>query len=114
MIPLSKQIKKDKNELRAEIGNQNYFSVITEIGDNQTKKVTLRSRKVYLFINSHINQRCVMLITYFDGIGMRTDVIYKSSDDAVPKISSDNDELTITTKSLARGKLFQLNALNCG
>lgn len=105
MIPKCIQNKKEHKELENKINGMNYLSILGSISDNETMNFSVESRKVYLFINSHIHQRCIILITIFNNT-IATDIIYKSSDNATPTISLDNNIITITSPSLCRGKLF--------
>jgi len=78
--------------------------------DKQTKTIEIENNKVYLFINCHAYQRCMLFITTF---GLNIDVIFKSSDLAVPTITRDGTLLTITAPQQARGYLFKINDLYC-
>ena len=78
--------------------------------DKQTQTVEIEDKKVYLFINSHAYQRCMLFITTF---GLNIDVIFKSSDLAVPTITREGTTLTLTAPQQSRGYLFKINNLPC-
>lgn len=99
-------------ELEDKINNMKYLSILGSVGDNETKTFIVNSGKVYLYINSHIFQRCIVLITIYNDI-IAKDIIYKSSDAAIPTISLNSNELTIESKMQCRGKLIRLNNLVC-
>lgn len=83
------------------------------IGDNTTKEIEINLNKVYLFINSHTYQRCMLFITTFKN-SLKIDTIFKSADSAVPEITMEDNKLIITTKNQARGYLFKIQDINCG
>ena len=99
-------------ELEKKINNNTYLSILGSVGDNETKTFPVNSGKVYLYINSHVFQRCIVLITIYNDI-IAKDIIYKSSDAAIPTISLNSNELTIESKMQCRGKLIRLNNLIC-
>lgn len=112
MIPKCIQNRKEHKELEDKINNMQYLSILGNIGDSQTKTFSVASGKVYLFINSHVYQRCIILISIFNDTIVK-DIIYKSSDTAIPTISLNSNELTIKSLTQCRGMLFRLNNLKC-
>ena len=99
-------------ELEKKINNNTYLSRLLTITDGETKSVAVDSRKVYLYINSHIYKRCVILITVYNNI-INTDVVYKSADNALPTITLEDNKITIKALPQCRGILFRLNNLVC-
>lgn len=99
-------------ELEKKINNNTYLSRLLTITDGETKSVAVNSGKVYLYINSHIYKRCVILITVYNNI-INTDVVYKSADNALPTITLEDNKITIKALSQCRGILFRLNDLVC-
>lgn len=96
------------------------LKAVFSINDGETKTYDAGVNGVYLFINSHVYKRCILLITLFNRADLvkrfNVDVIYKSEDDAVPIITynTTTNALTIQAKSSKqqiRGSLFKLNAL---
>lgn len=99
-------------ELEKKINDNTYLTSLLTIGDGETKSVAVNSGKVYLYINSHIYKRCVILITVYKN-EIKTDIIYKNDDNALPTITLEDNEITIKALSQCRGKLFRLNNLVC-
>ena len=82
------------------------------ITDKQTQTIEIQHNRVYLFINCHTYQRCMLFITTYSG-GLHVDTIFKSSDTAVPTITMEGTNLTITMPHQARGFLYSLKGLWC-
>ena len=99
-------------ELEKKINNNTYLSRLLKITDGETKSIEVNSGKVYLYINSHIYKRCVILITVYNNI-VNTDVVYKSDDNALPTITLEDNKIIIKALSQCRGILFRLNDLVC-
>ena len=94
-------------ELLSEILNNKFLNYVGSINDNETKKFTIQQNRVYLFFNTHTFYRSVLLITTYSG-GLNSDVIFKSSDSAVPTVTMSGTTLTIKTTNQARGYLYQI------
>ena len=82
------------------------------ITDKQTRTLEITHDRVYLFINCHTFQRCMLFITTYRG-GLQVDTIFKSSDLAVPTITMEGTTLTITMQQQARGFLYSVRGLWC-
>ena len=87
--------------------NNKFLNYVGSINDNETKKFTIQQNRVYLFFNTHTFYRSVLLITTYSG-GLNSDVIFKSSDSAVPTVTMSGTTLTIKTTNQARGYLYQI------
>lgn len=83
------------------------------VGDGDTKTIAIEKKKVYLYINSHLYERCMLFLTFYNDI-LNIDTIFKSSDSAVPTITIEGNALTIKGTPHSRGYLFKINDLNCG
>ena len=110
------QINTAKSDLTSKINDSIANSFATrldlKLGDLETKIVTIERGKPYLYINCHISGRCMLLITTgLSDTEVKTDVIFKSNDLAVPQISRDGNNLTLKYLSVHRGYLFGLNKL---
>lgn len=69
---------------------------------------------VWLFINSHVYRRCILLITVHKGTQrFNVDTIYKNEDAAVPNIVYDinTNTITVTPKAQCRGFLYRITGL---
>ena len=82
------------------------------ISDTQTKEVEIELNKVYIFINSHTYKRCMLFLTTCTN-SLRKDIIFKSTDDAVPTITMDGNVLKIVAQSQMRGSLFKIEDISC-
>lgn len=82
------------------------------ITDKQTRTIEITLNRVYLFINCHAYQRCMLFITTFSG-GVTVDTIFKNNDTAVPTITMEGTTLTITMPQQARGFLYSVRGLWC-
>lgn len=80
------------------------------VGDGQTETFNVNGANgVYLFMNTHINQRCIVLLTLYNYSTVNVDVIYQSSPQAVPSFSLNNNTLTIVGAANCRGYLYLLS-----
>lgn len=84
------------------------------MGDSSVESFTIEYKKVYLYINTHIYQRSIVLITILNGSTYNADVIFKSSNSATPTISISGTTLTITNQNQTRAELYQLTGQICG
>lgn len=112
---LEKQINETESTLNTNIQNvQNNMSTTrigNRVGDTESKTFTVDINAVYLLINTHAYKRCIMLITTYTEKPC-ADVIFKSDDTAVPTVSQNWNQLTITTKSQARIYLYKINGVS--
>ena len=96
-----------KNKFDNELKTYNYTK--NYIADSTTRTFKISTGEVFLYINSHIAQRCILLITIWKASNIvRIDTIYKSSDNAVPTITFSGETLSITQPSMSRGYLYEL------
>lgn len=109
---LEKQINETESTLNTNIQNvQNNMSTTrigNRVGDTESKTFTVDINAAYLLINTHAYKRCIMLITTYTE-KPTADVIFKNDDTAVPTVSQNWNQLTITTKSQARIYLYKIN-----
>lgn len=112
---LEKQINETESTLNTNIQNvQNNMSTTrigNRVGDTESKTFTVDINAAYLLINTHAYKRCIMLITTYTEKPC-ADVIFKSDDTAVPTVSQNWNQLTITTKSQARIYLYKINGVS--
>lgn len=112
---LETQINETESTLNTSIQNVKNSMSTTKIGnrvgDTETKTFTVDINTTYLLINTHAYKRCIMLITTFTEKPC-ADVIFKSDDTAVPTVSQNWNQLTITTKSQARIYLYKINGVS--
>ena len=100
-----------EQELEKDISN--FASKIDfNVSDNSTKEIEIKLNKVYLFLNCHTYQRCMLFLTTYSG-GLKIDTIFKSSDNALPIITMEGNKLKITSSGQMRGYLFKVQDLNC-
>lgn len=112
---LETQINETESTLNTNIQNVKNNMTTTRIGnrvgDTESKTFTVDINAVYLLINTHAYKRCIMLITTYTEKPC-ADVIFKSDDTAVPTVSQNWNQLTITTKSQARIYLYKINGVS--
>lgn len=112
---LEKQINETESTLNTNIQNvQNNMSTTrigNRVGDTESKTFTVDINAVYLLINTHAYKRCIMLITTYTE-KPSVDVIFKNDDTAVPTVSQNWNQLTITSKSQARIYLYKINGVS--
>lgn len=112
---LEKQINETESTLNTNIQNvQNNMSTTrigNRVGDTESKTFTVDINAAYLLINTHAYKRCIMLITTYTE-KPTADVIFKNDDTAVPTVSQNWNQLTITTKSQARIYLYKINGVS--
>lgn len=112
---LEKQINETESSLNTSIQNVKNNMTTTRIGnrvgDTESKTFTVDINATYLLINTHAYKRCIMLITTYTEKPC-ADVIFKSDDTAVPTVSQNWNQLTITTKSQARIYLYKINGVS--
>lgn len=86
------------------------------LGDGGTKTYAVRNFGVYLYINSHIYRRCIVLITHLNSSSMNVDIIFRNETAASPA-SITNNGSTITIKAVTggcRGYLYDITNQMCG
>lgn len=112
---LEKQINETESTLNTNIQNvQNNMSTTrigNRVGDTESKTFTVDINAAYLLINTHAYKRCIMLITTYTE-KPTADVIFKNDDTAVPTVSQNWNQLTITTKTQARIYLYKINGVS--
>lgn len=112
---LTEQINETESTLNTNIQNvQNNMSTTrigNRVGDTESKTFTIDINAVYLLINTHAYKRCIMLITTYTE-KPSVDVIFKNDDTAVPTVSQNWNQLTITSKSQARIYLYKINGVS--
>lgn len=112
---LEKQINETESTLNTNIQNvQNNMSTTrigNRVGDTESKTFTVDINAAYLLINTHAYKRCIMLITTYTE-KPSVDVIFKNDDTAVPTVSQNWNQLTITSKSQARIYLYKINGVS--
>lgn len=112
---LTEQINETESTLNTSIQNVKNNMTTTRtgnrVGDTESKTFTVDINAVYLLINTHAYKRCIMLITTYTE-KPSVDVIFKSDDTAVPTVSQNWNQLTITTKSQARIYLYKINGVS--
>ena len=112
---LEKQINETESTLNTNIQNvQNNMSTTrigNRVGDTESKTFTVDINAAYLLINTHAYKRCIMLITTYTE-RPSADVIFKNDDTAVPTVSQNWNQLTITTKTQARIYLYKINGVS--
>lgn len=112
---LETQINETESTLNTSIQNvQNNMTTTragNRVGDTETKTFTVDINTAYLLINTHAYKRCIMLITTYTE-KPSADVIFKNDDTAVPTVSQNWNQLTITTKSQARIYLYKINGVS--
>ena len=112
---LETQINETESTLNTSIQNVKNNMTTTRIGnrvgDTETKTFTVDINTAYLLINTHAYKRCIMLITTYTE-KPSVDVIFKNDDTAVPTVSQNWNQLTITTKSQARIYLYKINGVS--
>ncbi len=86
----------------------------TSVGDNGTATYTINNfmPDTFIYINTHINVREIVMLTYLGGFGMRQDVILRSSSSVYSTFSINGNVLTITGAANCRGQLYLLRASN--
>ena len=112
---LETQINETESTLNTSIQNVKNNMTTTRtgnrVGDTETKTFTVDINTAYLLINTHAYKRCIMLITTYTE-KPSVDVIFKNDDTAVPTVSQNWNQLTITTKSQARIYLYKINGVS--
>lgn len=112
---LTEQINETESTLNTNIQNvQNNMSTTrigNRVGDTESKTFTVDINATYLLINTHAYKRCIMLITTYTE-RPSADVIFKNDDTAVPTVSQNWNQLTITTKTQARIYLYKINGVS--
>lgn len=112
---LEKQINETESSLNTSIQNVKNNMTTTRtgnrVGDTESKTFTVDINAVYLLINTHAYKRCIMLITTYTE-KPSVDVIFKNDDTAVPTVSQNWNQLTITSKSQARIYLYKINGVS--
>lgn len=112
---LTEQINETESSLNTSIQNVKNNMTTTRIGnrvgDTESKTFTVDINAVYLLINTHAYKRCIMLITTYTE-KPSVDVVFKSDDTAVPTVSQNWNQLTITSKSQARIYLYKINGVS--
>lgn len=112
---LETQINETESTLNTSIQNvQNNMTTTrigNRVGDTESKTFTVDINAAYLLINTHAYKRCIMLITTYTE-KPTADVIFKNDDTAVPTVSQNWNQLTITTKSQARIYLYKINGVS--
>ena len=80
------------------------------IVDNDTGTFQVEENKVYLFINSHINNREIVLITQWTSTStLHIDTILSTSPQMQTSFSFQDGKITITAKGSCRGRVYKLN-----
>ena len=83
---------------------------VSRIGDFETQTFTVRNGGVYLYINSHVLVNCVMLIFTWTGNNivkvLKIASFSSNSNDPIPTLSLNGNQLTITANSECRGYLY--------
>lgn len=112
---LETQINETESTLNTSIQNvQNNMTTTrigNRVGDIESKTFTVDINAAYLLINTHAYKRCIMLITTYTE-KPSADVIFKNDDTAVPTVSQNWNQLTITSKSQARIYLYKINGVS--
>lgn len=80
------------------------------IGDSGTATYTINNPMpdTFIYINTHINIREVVMLTYLAGFGLREDVIIRSVSSGYSTFSLNGNVLTITGAGNCRGMLYLL------
>lgn len=80
------------------------------IGDSGTATYTINNPMpdTFIYINTHINIREVVMLTYLAGFGLREDVIIRSVTSGYSTFSLNGNVLTITGAGNCRGMLYLL------
>ena len=84
------------------------------MGDSSVEHFTIAYNTVYLYINSHVNNRSIILISVLNATTYRIDEIYKSGSASGVTVSVSGTTLTITNPSNTRASLYQLTKQICG
>lgn len=112
---LTEQINETESSLNTSIQNVKNNMTTTRtgdrVGDTESKTFTVDINDVYLLINTHAYKRCIMLITTYTE-KPSVDVIFKNDDTAVPTVSQNWNQLTITSKYQARIYLYKINGVS--
>lgn len=112
---LTEQINETESSLNTSIQNVKNNMTTTRtgnrVGDTESKTFTVDINAAYLLINTHAYKRCIMLITTYTE-KPTADVIFKNDDTAVPTVSQNWNQLTITSKSQARIYLYKINGVS--
>ena len=112
---LTEQINETESSLNTSIQNVKNNMTTTRtgnrVGDTESATFTVDINAAYLLINTHAYKRCIMLITTYTE-RPSADVIFKNDDTAVPTVSQNWNQLTITTKTQARIYLYKINGVS--
>lgn len=84
------------------------------MGDRGTYTFTISYPKVYLYVNTHIYMRSIILITCLNNSTMSVDTLFTSSGSAVPTITKSGTTLTIVNPGNARANLYDITNQICG
>ena len=78
------------------------------IGDNQTVTFEIDKNKPYIFINSHIFNREIVIITMFQSI-INTDRLINTRSTDLSSFTLNGNKLTIKGAGSCKGKVYKLN-----
>jgi hypothetical protein len=107
------ELAKSYSDLGSILDNKAIIKQDFFLADSGSVTFTSASNSVYLYVNSHISQRCIALFLWGNTNSYRLDVIYKSSDTAVPTYSVSGSTITFTAPGPHRGSLYKLNGAYC-
>ena len=84
------------------------------IGDNQTVTFQVETNRAYLFVNTHINNREIVLITQRTSLSvLNLNRILPVDANRQTSFSLNNEKITITSSNNCRGILYKLNYQLC-
>lgn len=78
------------------------------IGDSSTITISIDTNKQYVFINSHVFNREIVIITIFQS-NMNTDRLTNTGSTDLSSFTLNGDKLTIKGAERCRGLLYRLN-----
>ena len=84
------------------------------IGDNQTVTFQVENNRAYLFVNTHINNREIVLITQRTSLSiLNLNRILPVDANRQTSFSFNNGKITITGSDNCRGNVYKLNYQIC-